>query len=210
LVSFMDLNHAKYIPEYWSPTQQRAVLDALMPVIAGAPFFKPRMPRTNQPWSIVMTNAGPLGWVSDVNGYRYQDVHPETGEAWPLVPDILQAAWADLTGLDVPAECCLINLYQGQRAKMGLHQDRDEIDKSFPVLSFSLGDSARFRVGGKTRKGPTQSVKLNSGDVVILQGESRLSFHGIDRIMPDSSQLIGDYIEGGGRINLTLRRVNPA
>ena len=93
---------------------------------------------------------------------------------------------------------------------MGLHQDRDETDKDFPVLSFSLGDSARFRVGGKTRKGPTQSVKLNSGDVVVLQGESRLSFHGIDRIMPDSSQLIGEYIEGGGRVNLTLRRVNPA
>ena len=98
----MDLNHAKYIPEYWSPTQQRAVLAALMPIIGVAPFFKPRMPRTNQPWSIVMTNAGPLGWVSDVNGYRYQEVHPETGEAWPPLPDILQAAWSDLTGLDVP------------------------------------------------------------------------------------------------------------
>lgn len=206
----MDLNCATHIPEYWSADRQREVLAALGPIVEEAPFFRPRMPRTGRPWSVVMTNAGRLGWVSDAAGYRYQKTHPETGKPWPAMPDMLLKAWADITELPAEPECCLVNLYQGPAAKMGLHQDRDELDMGFPVLSFSLGDSARFRIGGKTRRGPTRSVRLNSGDAVVLSGGSRLCFHGIDRIMPGSSTLLDDFIEGGGRLNLTLRRVNPA
>ena len=81
---------------------------------------------------------------------------------------------------------------------MGLHQDRDEEDFAAPVVSISLGDTALFRVGGTTRGGKTQSLKLASGDVLILEGPSRLAFHGIDRVIGGSSRIIG-----GVRINLT-------
>ena len=86
---------------------------------------------------------------------------------------------------------------------MGLHQDRDEADLAAPVVSVSLGDDCLFRVGGTTREGRTVSFRLRSGDVVILGGEGRLAFHGVDRIYPSTSALL----KNGGRINLTLRRV---
>ena len=86
---------------------------------------------------------------------------------------------------------------------MGLHQDRDEEDFDAPVVSLSLGDTCLFRIGGTTRQGPTRSVRLASGDAVVLGGEARLAFHGVDRIIPGTSRLIAE----GGRINLTLRRV---
>jgi alkylated DNA repair protein (DNA oxidative demethylase) len=96
----------------------------------------------------------------------------------------------------------LVNFYTAD-AKMGLHQDRDETDLQAPVVSISLGDTCLFRVGGLNRTDPTGSFKLTSGDVVVLGGESRLAFHGVDRIYPGTSTLL----KSGGRINLTLRRV---
>ena len=85
---------------------------------------------------------------------------------------------------------------------MGLHQDMDEGDLTAPVISISLGDTAVFRLGGVNRSDPTRSFRLASGDVCLLAGASRRAFHGVDRILPGSSQLV----PGGGRINLTLRR----
>ena len=101
-----------------------------------------------------------------------------------------------------PPEACLINYY-GPTAKMGLHQDRDEADFSAPVVSLSLGDSCLFRVGGDKRVDPTRSFRLNSGDVLVLAGDARLAFHGVDRIYAQTSTLLTE----GGRINLTMRRV---
>ena len=98
--------------------------------------------------------------------------------------------------------CCLVNLYRGG-AKMGLHQDRDEAARAAPVLSVSLGDEALFRIGGETRKAGSASVKLSSGDVLTFGGVARMAYHGIDRVITGSSTLV----PGGGRINLTLRRV---
>lgn len=86
---------------------------------------------------------------------------------------------------------------------MGLHQDRDEEALDAPVLSLSLGDTCVFRVGGFARSEPTKSFRLASGDVLVLGGTARMRFHGVDRIIPASSQLLPQ----GGRINLTLRRV---
>ena len=85
---------------------------------------------------------------------------------------------------------------------MGLHQDRDETDFTAPALSISLGDTAIFRLGGVRRADPTRSVRLASGDVCVLQGDARLAYHGVDRVLEGSSNLI----PGGGRLNLTLRR----
>ena len=149
-----------------------------------------------------MSNCGPLGWVSDQNGYRYAATHPETGRPWPPIPDALIAIWNDIAQYPHPPEACLINFY-GPAAKMGLHQDRDEEDFAAPVVSLSLGDSCLFRVGGQKRGDPTRAFRLNSGDALVLGGAARLAFHGVDRIYPGTSRLLAE----GGRINLTLRRV---
>ena len=153
--------------------------------------------------SVRMTNAGPLGWVTDKEGgYRYQATHPESGRPWPDIPDSLLNLWAKLADYPHPPEACLINYYGGA-AKMGLHQDRDEEDFAAPVISISLGDTAIFRIGATTRKGPTRKLELRSGDVIVLEGADRLAYHGIDRVLPETSELL----EEGGRVNLTLRRV---
>jgi alkylated DNA repair protein (DNA oxidative demethylase) len=110
--------------------------------------------------------------------------------------------WKECANYPHPPEACLINYYGGA-AKMGLHQDRDEQDFAAPVLSVSLGDTGIFRVGGTTRKAPTESYELRSGDVFVLGGADRLAYHGIDRVLPGSSDLLVE----GGRFNLTLRRV---
>ena len=163
------------------------------------------MPRTGKPFSVEMTNCGPLGWVSDEAGYRYQPTHPETGRPWPAIPPRLLAAFAAIAPAAPPPEACLINFYTAG-ARMGLHQDRDEQEFSAPVVSLSLGDAALFRVGGLERNAPTRSFRLASGDAMALAGEGRLAFHGVDRIIAGSSTLIPQ----GGRINLTLRRVTRA
>lgn len=192
-----------YYPQRLDLRAQRALLGEIREIIARAPLYTPTMPRSGKPMSVRMTNAGPLGWVTDKErGYRYQATHPETGEPWPAIPQMLVDVWEAVADYPHKPEACLINYYEGA-AKMGLHQDRDEEDFTAPVLSVSLGDTGIFRVGGKTRKDPTQKFELKSGDVFVLDGEDRLSFHGIDRILPGTS----DLLEEGGRFNLTLRRV---
>ena len=120
--------------------------------------------------SVRMTNCGPLGWVTDKErGYRYQATHPETGKPWPPIPPMLLDLWDEIARYPAPPEACLVNYYAGD-AKMGLHQDRDEEDFAAPVLSVSLGDTGVFRVGGPSRKDPTQKFELRSGDVVVLGG----------------------------------------
>lgn len=193
----------KIIPEYLSPTAQADLVETLRAIATQAPFYRPVMPGNGRPFSVEMTNAGPLGWVSDRAGYRYQSTHPSTGQIWPAIPASILAAWDDLTGYPAPPECCLINLYRGEKARMGLHRDADEEIFDAPVLSFSLGDSATFRLGGTTRRGPTRSVTLHSGTALVLGGESRMAYHGISKVMAGTSRLL----TGGGRLNLTLRRV---
>ncbi|MCA1299880.1 alpha-ketoglutarate-dependent dioxygenase AlkB family protein [Stappia indica] len=192
----------RLLPGYFDRAGQEALLAAIRKVVAAAPLFTPVMPRTGRPFSVRMSNCGPLGWVSDREGYRYQAHHPETGEPWPPMPGQLDDLWAMVVPNQPPAQACLINYY-GPGARMGLHQDRDERDFSAPVVSVSLGATAIFRLGGTSRQAPTRSFRLSSGDVLVLGGEARLAFHGIDRILPGTSTLLKD----DGRINLTLRRV---
>jgi len=192
----------RFHPGYLDRAQQEALLAELRGIFATAPLFTPRMPKSGRPFSVRMSNCGPLGWVSDEAGYRYQPSHPVTGRPWPPLPSMLLSIWNALAGHTAPPEACLINYYAAG-TKMGLHQDRDEEDFSVPVVSLSLGDSCLFRVGGRKRNDPTRSVRLQSGDAVVLGGDSRLAFHGVDRIEPGTSTLLAE----GGRINLTLRRV---
>lgn len=185
--------------------EQEALVAELRLAVARAPLFVPLMPRTGRPFSVRMTNLGSLGWVSDRNGYRYQPNHPETAEPWPAMSQAVLDIWNKVSGYDHPPEACLVNFYQGG-AKMGLHQDKDEEDFSAPVVSISLGDTAVFRIGGAERGGKTSTLKLTSGDVLVMGGQARLSFHGIDRVNQGTSTLLKE----GGRINLTLRRVAKA
>jgi DNA oxidative demethylase len=183
---------------------QVELLAELRKAVAEAPLFTPEMPKTGKPFSVRMTNMGSLGWVTDkAGGYRYQAMHPVTATPWPPIPEVLLKLWAEVADYAGKPEACLVNFYNPD-AKMGLHQDRDEKDFTAPVVSISLGDTALFRWGGTTRGGKTQSVKLESGDVLVMGGESRLCFHGVDRVYVGTSTLLKD----GGRINLTMRRVS--
>lgn len=195
-----------YFPQFLTVAGQTALLAEIRQVIAAAPLYTPAMPRTGKPFSVTMTNCGPLGWVSDKEGgYRYQRLHPQTGAPWPPLPDMLTYLWTSLTRHTQQPQACLVNFYSG-KAKLGLHRDEDEEDFSAPILSVSLGDSAVFRIGGLKRRDPAQRLELASGDVLVMGGESRLRYHGIDRVLPGTS----DLLEERGRINLTLRRVTKA
>jgi alkylated DNA repair protein (DNA oxidative demethylase) len=192
-----------FFPQALARADQIELLAAIRDVIAEAPLFTPTMPRSGKPMSVRMTNCGPLGWVTDKErGYRYQAVHPETGRAWPPIPTALLELWRELARYPAPPEACLVNYY-AESAKMGLHQDKDEADFAAPVLSVSLGDTGIFRLGGRSRQDPTRAFELKSGDVVVLGGIDRLAYHGIDRILAGTSDLVPE----GGRFNLTLRRV---
>ncbi len=177
---------------------QHTLIDALRPVLKAAPLFSPDTPY-GKPMSVRMTSAGAVGWHSDRTGYRYAPQHPQ-GTDWPAIPQAVLDIWNDVTGLERQPDCCLVNYY-GDGARMGLHQDRDEANFSWPVVSVSLGDDALFRIGNPTRGGSTESVWLNSGDVVVMGGPARLTYHGVDRIRFRSSRLLPK----GGRVNLTLR-----
>ena len=193
----------RHLVGWLGPTEQERLLDHVLAAVEPAGWFTPTMPRSGTPMSVRMCNLGPLGWVTDAaGGYRYQPTHPVSGAPWPPMPAPLTALWDAVTAYPAPPEACLVNLYRAG-ARMGVHQDRDEADLAAPVLSVSLGDDAVFRLGGTTRRAPSCSMLLRSGDVVVLGGASRLCFHGIDRIIPETSRLV----PGGGRINLTLRRV---
>jgi len=192
---------------YLTKRQQKGLLDEVLKIINTAPFYTPTMPKTGRPFSVLQTNCGSLGWVSDKNGYRYQSTHPITNMPWPPLPKSMLDLWQQLTALETPPEACLINHYK-KTAKMGLHQDKDEQDLKAPVVSISLGNSAKFRLGGQNRRDKTHNIDLKSGDVIILGGAARRAYHGIDRIINGSSTLLSDHKKlDGGRLNITLRRV---
>ena len=179
---------------------QQQVVEAVRGVVRTAPLFAPVTPR-GQPMSVRMTAAGEYGWITDRRGYRYDTVHPNGG-AWPPIPDLIIDIWNGVSGVERRPECCLVNFY-GEGARMGMHQDKDEGSFDYPVVSVSLGDDGLFRMGSRERGGKTQSLWLQSGDVVVMGGDARLAHHGVDRIRFGSSSLL----DGGGRLNLTLRVV---
>jgi DNA oxidative demethylase len=198
----------RYLPGCLGPEAQASLAEELCRLAAAAPLYRPTMPNSGRPFSVRMTSAGSHGWFADRAGYRYLARHPETGRPWPAIPAPLLALWREVAGYPADPECCLVNFYAAG-ARMGLHRDADEETFAAPVVSLSLGDTAVFRVGGAERRGPTRSLKLQSGDVVVLAGAARLAYHGIDRVLAGSSRLLdrAGWPEGGGRLNVTLRRV---
>ena len=201
-----DDSGLRIYPDYLDATAQRAMLAEIRAVIAEAPLYRPIVPGSGRAMSVGMTNCGSLGWYTDgVAGYRYVDRHPETGRPWPPIPDSVMAIWKAVANYPAGPEACLVNMYRAD-SRMGLHRDQDEDAADAAVVSISLGDTALFRIGGPTRKGPTRSIRLVSGTVVVLSDAARHFYHGVDRIFPGSSRLV----EEGGRFNLTLRRVTRA
>jgi alkylated DNA repair protein (DNA oxidative demethylase) len=154
--------------------------------------------------SVAMTNCGAAGWVSDRRGYRYDAVDPETGRAWPAMPESFRrlavdaAAAAGYPGFDPDA--CLINRYE-IGARLTMHQDKNEIDYDAPIVSVSLGLPAVFLFGGMTRKDRPRRMKLESGDVVVWGGSTRLAHHGVNALKEGNHPLTGPF-----RINLTFRK----
>lgn len=192
----------RILPGLLDGEAQAALALEVAGVLRAAPAERYETPGGRR-MSVAMAAAGPMGWVSDRSGYRYQPRAP-SGAAWPAIPEGALAVWRGVSGVERAPDSCLVNHY-GEGARMALHQDRDEGDLTWPVVSISLGDEALFRLGGTRRGMPTRSVWLRSGDVVVLGGEARLAFHGIDRVRGGSSRVLERAGLAPGRINLTLR-----
>jgi len=207
----------RLLPDHLDRAAQVALVRQVAAIAAEAPFSHYAVPgRPGGPaarMSVAMTAAGPWGWVSDADGYRYSACHPCTGRPWPPLPPVLLDLWHTLTGAAQPADSCLINLYTGT-ARMGLHRDadEDEVVADAPILNISLGDTAVFRLGGPSRRDPTRSFRVSSGTVMVFGGAARSVFHGVDRILAGSSTVLADGgmdragVAAEGRLNLTLRR----
>ena len=196
----LKLRGAALYQGWLSRDAQSQLVGEIRAVVARAPRVRPVTP-SGRAMSVRMTSAGRLGWISDRKGYRYEPTHPD-GMAWPPLPETARGVWRVLGEAARDPDCCLVNFYDPE-ARMGMHQDRDEADFSWPVVSISLGDEALFRIGNRARGGRTESVWLRSGDVIVLGDEARLAHHGVDRIRPGSSSVL----RTPGRINLTMRVV---
>lgn len=196
----LALNGFDFFERLIDPARQVALVSELRDMTAQTPMVQPVTP-SGKRMSVRMTSLGCVGWITDKNGYRYETHHPN-GLAWPAIPASVLQIWKTVTGLERTPDCCLLNYY-GENTKMGLHQDKDEGDFNWPVVSVSLGDEALFRMGGPERGGKTRSLWLRSGDVMVMGGEARLAYHGIDRIKFGTSALLPK----AGRLSLTLRVV---
>ncbi|BCW87233.1 Alpha-ketoglutarate-dependent dioxygenase AlkB [Alphaproteobacteria bacterium SO-S41] len=188
--------------------ESRVLLDDMLTVFAAAPPYRLRM-KTGAYVINQLTNCGELGWHSDSQGYRYVDRHPEQGTPWPAIPPRVKAAAiaaARECGVaDFDPDACLVNLYAAE-GKLNLHQDHDEADFAWPIVSFSFGNDGVFALGGAKRRDPVQGVTLHHGDVMVLHGPGRMLFHGVKKIVPGTAPFQHSAIPANGRLNLTLRR----
>lgn len=186
-------------------THQHELLAAVDTITAQSPFRHLVTPGGHT-MSVAMTNSGPLGWVSDRSGYRYDPVDPQTGKPWPSMPGVfldLAARAASAGGFEgFGPDACLVNRYE-PGARLTLHQDRDEGNYAHPIVSVSLGVPAVFLFGGERRADRQQRVPLVHGDVVVWGGPSRLRFHGVQPIKAAQHPLLGAL-----RINLTFRKAS--
>ncbi|MER2511210.1 MAG: DNA oxidative demethylase AlkB [Nitrosomonas ureae] len=181
------------------------ILSALENVIALAPLRHMTTPAGYR-MSVAMTSCGQFGWVAERTGYRYDAHDPESGKPWPSMPEVFMAlaqSAAKKAGYNVfRPTACLINRYEPS-AKLSLHQDKDELDLTVPIVSVSLGLPAIFLFGGVKRSDSIRKIPLVNGDIVVWGGASRLAYHGILPLRPGSHPLLGNQ-----RINLTFRKTN--
>lgn len=186
--------------------QQNRLVEMCRDIAKVAPFITPVMP-SGQPFNCQQTSCGQVGWTVDKQGYRYTRTQAN-GRAFPAMPDSLADLAIHVANLvDEPnykPDTCLINYYPANsKSKLGLHQDNTEVNLKPCIISISIGDDCEFVIGGTKRSDPTETIILRSGDILVLHGDSRLAYHGIKRIIPNTSNLL----RNGGRLNMTIRQV---
>jgi DNA alkylation damage repair protein AlkB len=197
---------AVWLKGYLGPDEQRAlasrcreVLDGpaggYVPTVRGGGRMRVRMVCLGRHW-----NALTYRYESSRSDFDHAPVAPIPSEWVTLASDVAAAA-----GFTVTPDICLINYYADE-GRMGLHQDKDEsrtsLDAGLPVVSLSLGDTARFLFGGMRRRDPVEAMMLESGDAFVFGGPSRLRYHGVSRVIPGSAP----PGVGPGRFNLTFRK----
>jgi alkylated DNA repair protein (DNA oxidative demethylase) len=202
-VSTEPLGEGAAILRGFATPQIPALLHAIESISAAAPFRHMVTPG-GYTMSVAMTNCGDAGWVSDPSGYRYDRTDPTTGQPWPRMPEpflrLADSAAAEAGFTAFQPDGCLINRYQ-PGAKLSLHQDKDERDFKQPIVSVSLGLPAVFLWGGTRRSDRPRRIRVESGDIVVWGGPSRLVYHGVAPLPAGSDPLTGEY-----RINLTFRK----
>lgn len=180
-----------------------AILAAVAEVATAAPFRNMLTPG-GQRMSAAMTNCGEVGWITDRKGYRYDRADPDSGRPWPPLPasfaQLADRAAREAGFASFLPDVCLINRYE-PGARMSLHQDRDEHDFSWPIVSVSLGLEATFLFGGLKRSDRPQRLPLRHGDVLVWGGAHRLAYHGVAPVADGSHPSVGRM-----RLSLTLRR----
>ncbi len=198
-----ELAPAARVLRGFASDQEAALVAAIARIAESAPFRHLITPGGHR-MSVAMTNCGTVGWVSDTRGYRYDRVDPITGRRWPeMPPDFLylaETAAAQCGFAGYLPDACLVNRY-APGSRLTLHQDRNERDHADPIVSVSLGLPAVFLFGGATRSERPRRIRLESGDVVVWGGPSRMAFHGIDTLADGEHALTGRC-----RLNLTFRK----
>lgn len=185
---------------------QNEILEDCRAIVQKAPLFQKTMP-TGANFKYLCTSAGDYGWLSDRKGYRYEQIHPITQRQFPPIPPTIYNLSIEIVerlGLSIKPQSALINWYS-EGSTLGLHQDRTE-ESLAPVVSFSIGDDCIFTIGGLKRTGKKHNIILHSGDVLVMSEEHRLVFHGVKKIIPNTTP-IGLNIKQSGRINITVRQV---
>lgn len=172
-------------------------------VAALSPFRNMKTP-SGHTMSVAMSNCGRFGWTSSEDGYRYVEIDPVTKNRWPAIPDTLQELAVRAAGLagfsGFQPDACLINRY-APGSRLTPHQDRDELNLEWPIVSVSLGVPAVFQMYGKKRGGSPQLIKLQDGDVLVWGGSARLNYHGVKKLESSHHPVTGRH-----RYNLTFRR----
>ncbi len=195
LARYLDLERQRALTK-----QCRALLDGpvpgYVPIVRGGGKMHVRMLCLGRHW----------------NGqtYRYESARSDFDNlpVPPLPPELtsLAAEIAGGVGMLLDADLCILNYYDLE-GRMGLHQDKDEsaasISAGLPVVSISIGDTARFLFGGLKRRDPVEAIPLESGDAFVFGGPARLCYHGVSRIVPATAPRELDLT---GRFNLTFRQ----
>ena len=197
---------AVHLKHYLSEAEQHAIAACCLEIGAGEAGFYTPIVRGGHPMSVRMLCLG-RHW--NARTYSYQDYRQDVdGRPAPPLPsdlaDIARRAGADV-GFTFTPDMCIVNWYIAT-SKMGMHQDKDESPESIargaPVVSLSIGDTARFLFGGLKRKDPIEKMRLESGDAFVFGGPARLRYHGVTRIEPGTAP---PGLPFEGRLNLTFR-----
>jgi len=194
------------LQNYLEADEQRRFWEICRDLAGGAvPMYSPTV-RGGKKMSVGMLCLG-RHWNATTYNYEATRSDFDNLAVPPLPPDFQRLAVdaAARAGFQLRPDLCIMNYYE-QDSRMGVHQDKDEsresLEAGVPIVSVSLGDTARFVVGGLTRREPTQPLMLRSGDIVVMGGPSRLRFHGVTRILPGTAPTG----LGPGRFNLTFRQ----